>query len=384
MTGKIVFSLTALSFLFLNISEASAEKFHYGPWDFEAGVTTTVLYGYNRYGREYRERDNRDETYSSVWGTLSAAYNFNSDYKLALYYLPTSDGNRYLKNYRGNQWTNRGYGALFTPYGQFQAGAFYNVAFQFYVGAPEVGPHSVNDSNITNFFSNPNWNRNGGKIASYLTLNSAMMNTDNIANKFSYISPTFYGTTFGFTYMPSAYSNEGLINGYAPYRNDEAYVFALANEKQLGEFNLRSYLGYGIYSRNDKEYAAGASVVWRNWTLGGAFHRTDADGGRYPLNRQINDYLTPAYFDNFREGKAWDIGLSYTYGKFSTAVTYFNSKADNTDNEDEFIQFTNRYQVNKHLNLYATLAHVNFKGLDNRASDSNKGYSYIAGFRVEI
>lgn len=374
-----------LPVLLLSETSAQAMQFEYDNWTFNAGGTFKVLYGQNSYEKQYDNTDNHNETYSGANINLSATYKFTPRYQLGFYYSTDTDGNNYLNDYSPNEWDEQFYAALQSPYGEIQIGQNYNVAYLFYAGAPNAAsPLGINDSSIVNFYSNPNWINNGGKRAAYRTLNSTQLDTDNVATKFNYISPEFHGTRFGFTYMPEAYINQGLINGYAPYHNEEAYVFALSNNSRFGDFIINSYLGYGLYAKEDKDYAAGLNITWKEWTLGGSFRRTNVDGNRYPVNKQINSYMTAPYFDNFREGKAWNIGLSYTYGKLTTALLYFETEADLTQNQDKYIQFTNQYQYNEYLSLFATVAHVSFTGADNTAADSNKGYSYITGFMLNI
>ena len=365
-------------------ASAQAMQFTKGPWQFTAGINTIVLYGYNDYNKKYSEQNNRDETYSSTYVTLSAAYNFNNDYQLALYYLPNTSGTEYLQDYDGDQWVNQAYGSLQTPYGQIQAGLNYNVAYQFYVGAPALAPLYVNDSTITDFLTNPNWNRDGGKTAAYLTLNSTALNTDNIANKISYISPTIKGTTFGFSYMPSAYFNQGLVSGYAPYRHNDAYVAAISNNQQFGEVGLSTYMAYGLYNDYMKDFGVGGSVNYKNWTFGGSYRRSTPDGDKNPVNQQINPTLTPEFYDGYRDGYAWNMGLSYTLDKWTTAITYFESRAHKTENKDQFIQYLNQYKLNQYVTLYGAVGHVKFRGMTGTPEDSNEGYSFIAGFGIQI
>ena len=373
-----------VSGLFLYTSPAQSMQFTHDNWTFNAGGVFKALYGQNSYEKQYDNYDNRSETYSGLTINLSAAYNITPEYQVGAFYSTDTDGTNYLHDYDLNEWDEQFYGFIKSPYGQIQIGQNYNVGYLFYVGAPTTGPLGVNDSTVTNFLSNPNWFNNGGKRAAFQTLNSTQLDSDNVAAKINYISPTFYGTQFGFSYMPQAYNNQGLINGYAPYHNEEAYVFALSNTHQFGEVTLNTYLAYGLYAQDDNDYAAGMQLAWRNWTLGGSYRRTNIDGDRYPINQQINNYLTAPYFDNFREGQAWNIGTSYTYDKLTTAVTYFEAQADLTANTDKYIQWTNQYQYNKYLSLFATIAHVSFTGATNSASDSNKGYSYITGFTLSI
>lgn len=376
--------MLGLGLALINIDVAQAMEFKHGPWTLNAGVNATVLYGYNKYPKKYEEQNDKDETFSSVYVTLSAAYNFNEDYRLGLYYLPNSSGTEYLKDYEGHEWINQGYGALQTPYGQIQVGPNYNVAYQFYVGAPALAPLYVNNSYITDFIDNPNWDRDGGSTAFYPTLNSTQLDSDSISNKYSYISPTIHGTTFGFSYMPRAYNNQGMISKYAPYHNDSAYVFALSNQYNLGDITVSSYAGYGIYVNSNEDLGLGLSIAYKGWNIGGSYRQTNVTGSDDSINVQINPSLTPDYYDGYREGHAWNIGASYTYENWTTALTYFETNADRTPNKDRYIQFLNQYQINKHLTLYAVLAHVRFRGMENSPSDSNKGYSLIGGFSINI
>ena len=269
-----------------------------------------------------------------------------------------------------------------TPYGQFQVGMNYNVAYQMYVGAPVVGPLGVNDSAITDFLNNPNWSKDG-KYAFYPTLDSTRMDTDNIAPKFSYLSPVYKGTQLGFSYMPSAYNRNGLLNGYAPYYDKEAYVAALSNEHRFGEFNVSSYVGYGLYVDDHEDMSAGLSVAYKNWTLGGSYRQTNADSDN-PIDEDVtNDWFSP-YYDGFRDGRVWNIGLSYTYENFSTGVSYFESIARKSRNRDQFVQWANQYQLDEYWTLYTAIGYVKFEGLTGTASDSNEGCSFIAGVGFNI
>ena len=374
--------IIVISLIMTSIS-AQAKQFEYENWTFNAGANAKVLYGYNSVSNKYDMVNDSEDVYTSLSLNFSAAYNFNQYYQLGVYYLPNSSGTNYFKSYDGSEWDHQIYGALATLYGQFQVGMNYNVAYLFYVGAPSVGALGVNDSGITDFLDNPNWNRIGGRVAFYPTLDSTRLDTDNIATKFNYISPVFYGTQIGFSYMPSAYNREGLLNGYAPYYDKEAYVVAISNQHQFGDINIASYAGYGLYVDDHQDMSVGMSLNYENWTLGGSYRQTDADSDN-PINQQINETITPAYYDGFRDGRVWNIGLSYTYEKFSTGISYFESMARKTDNRDQFVQWANQYQLNENLALYTAIGYVRFEGLNGTAEDSNEGCSFIAGVGFNI
>ena len=374
--------LLFMSGFVLGAAPVQAKQFNYENWTFNAGANATLLYGYNDFPNKFDSENENDNVYSALNLTFSAAYNFNKDYQLGVYYLPNTSGTQYLENYSGDEWTNQIYGAFMTPYGQFQVGMNYNVAYQMYVGAPVVGPLGVNDSGITDFLNNPNWDKDG-KYAFYPTLDSTKLDTDNVAPKFSYFSPIYKGTQFGFTYMPSAYNNQGLLNAYAPYYNNEAYVAAISNQHKFGEFNVSSYAGYGLYVDDHEDMSVGLSVAYKNWTLGGSYRQTDADSDN-PINQQINDNITPEFYDGFRDGRVWNIGLSYTYDNFTPGVSYFESMARKTDNRDQFVQWANQYQLDEYWTLYSAIGYVRFEGLTGTASDSNEGCSFIAGVGFNI
>ena len=381
MNKKI--GLLIITIFALNQTSVQAKQFDYENWTFNAGANAKILYGYNFFSNKYDSVNDKDETYTSLNLNFSAAYNFNQDYQLGIYYLPNSSGTDYFKSYDGNEWDHQVYGAIKTPYGQFQVGMNYNVAYQMYVGAPSVGALGVNDSGITDFLDNPNWDRIGGKVAFYPTLDSTRLDTDNIAPKFSYISPVYKGTQFGFSYMPSAYNREGLLNGYAPYYDNEAYVVALSNEHQLGDINVSSYAGYGLYVNDHQDMSFGVSLNYANWTLGGSYRQTDADSDN-PINQQVNSTLTPQFYDGFRDGRVWNIGLSYNYENFTTGVSYFESIARKTNNQDQFVQWANQYQLDDNWTLYTTIGYVRFEGLTGTAADSNEGCSFVTGIGFNI
>lgn len=379
---KQVISLIAFASVFLSdFSTAAALEYKRENWTFGVVPTFTVMYSYNDFDRKFDKLNDKNETYSGADIFSFAKYRINNDYQLGVYLDFNTDGNQYLKNYRGYDWDEELYGVLTTPYGSIQYGQTYNVGYLFYAGAPSVGPLGVNDSGITNYFANPEWSRSG-RIAAYQTLNSTAMNTENVAAKINYITPEWHGTKFGFSYVPDTYSNEGLISKYTDYGNNDAYIFAVNNKTSLGDFRIETYMGYGIYMKNDLEYAAGMSIAYQNWTLGGSFHRTYVDGSDTPVNRYINSYYTPELFDNYREGKAWNIGLGYQYEAYQVALTYFEAKADNSANKVELVQFSNQYQFNEWLKLYGVVAHANYVGAT--GSSVNKGYAYITGFRIQF
>lgn len=109
-------------------------------------------------------------------------------------------------------------------------------------------PLGVNNSDIVDFIANPNWRRNKTGTA-FRTLNSTDINTDGTAPKISYITPEFYQTVVGLTYVPDIYSRAGLVSRYADYKNEDGYVAALYNHAEFGSLSLETSLGFAVFAR---------------------------------------------------------------------------------------------------------------------------------------
>lgn len=357
-----------LKLLLLPLLIFAAGETRAGELTYEAGGSLRALYGYSDVSSRYQRFNDHNHTPAAGELNLSAGYDFNDDYTLSLHLDLSGATDKEVENYNQGAWEEEIYGIFDSPYGRLMLGQTYNVAYQFGVGAPTAGPLKVNNSDITDFIANPNWyNRDRNGI--FKTLNSTDINTDGVAAKISYISPQFYNSYLGFTYVPDSWNNAGLINRRAEYKNKSGYIFGAYNESELAGFNITASLGYARYEDIDQEYSAGLSINRGNWTLGGSFRRTVAGSSDYALS--LND--------GFREGKAWNIGLGYEFGPYKAALSYFNSKADNSDNEDEIIQLANSFQVNKYFDVYLTAARVDYKGSSREVEDNSKGWAFVGG-----
>lgn len=341
------------------------------------------LYGYSDVSERFEKKDNNNHWLNNFYLNLGVENQFNSDYKLGLYVDLMAGIDKEMANYNNGDWGQEVYSVLDSPYGRIMLGETYNVAAQFHNGAPDVGALGINNSDIVDFISNPNWVRNKHDT-SFETLNSTAMNTDGVAPKVSYITPEIYNTMLGITYVPDSYDRRGLINKYAKYASDDAYIAALYNELDLGFVDVATSVGYGVYHQDDQEFTASISLSRGGWTLGSGYRRSYVDGGDYGITQNSNDPRLPDLFDNYREGQAWDVGVSYEVGPYQVSLSYFNSSADNSDNQDEIIMLSNKYQVDKNIDVYLTAAHVDFEGSNNSLEDNNQGYVFVTGVSINF
>lgn len=364
------------------VSLLSAESVFAAETDFVYSASWNSLYGYNFPNNKYKHQDNRDRFVNILNAELGLETSFSSDYFLGLYADFAWGINKRQYNYNNGLWGQEIYAVFDNPYGRVMLGETSNVAAQFHVGAPQAGYFGLNDSEVVNFMANPNWVKTKHNTA-YKTLNSTSANTDGTAPKISYITPEINNFIFGFSYIPDSYSRSGLLNKFAPYADDSGYVAALHYTADLNFVELEAFAGYGIYNQDDRDMSAGLKVYRGNWSIGGSWRKTYVDDGDYPIRKQAGS-RTEALFDNYREGQTWDIGVGYEFGPYQVSLSYFNSKADNSDNKDEIVLLSNSFQINKNIEVYLAGAHVDFQGDKHFSDEANKGWAAMTGFSLKF
>ena len=370
--------LTLAAFLAV-CSTANAGEFIY-----DYGATAAGFYGYSDYADSYRARYKHHHT--PVWAEITSAvgYRFDNGDELTLGAEGQISGGKEVEDYNHGKWGENLYVSYDSEkYGEFTVGQIYNAAYQLAVGAPSVGLWRVNNSPITDFIANPNWQRHS-RTTSYRTLNSTYLNTDADAPKISYTTPVFYNTKAAFSYAPDSYSAAGLVNKHSRYDNRASYSLGLYNNADFDYFEIESSLGYAYNHKNNQEISAGMSIYRKGWTLGGSYRKSWTDSHDYALNERPNTSVyRPDYFDGYRRGQAFNVGLSYEIGPLKTGVSYFAAYADKTDNKDKIISWANRFALNKYAAVYLIGAYAEYKG-NGRIEDNNRGYAAICGLELSL
>ena len=333
-------------------------------------------YGYTDYAKPYNKLHKQNNLNASFNAYGRLTYEFNTDYAASLIGYFMIDSAKKIENYNQGKWGEEIYSVIETPAGEFSFGQDYNVAYKFAVGAPNVGKYRVNNSDIVNFITNPNWYKKGSKM-SYKTLNSTYINTDGASPKISYVTPSWKGIKLGATYVPETYSQTGLVAKDSPYKDKSACILGVYGSWYLSGYELETSLGFADYDENDKEYSAGISLYRKGWTIGASYRKTEADENRYALNKEN-------LYDAYREGQAYNIGISYAIGPFTTGISYFDSKAEHTKNRDKIISFSNSWQYNKYATFSLTVAHLKSIGQDSQTENNSKGYAFVVGLELAI
>ena len=371
---KVKTLILAAVLLFPNITNA-------GEWEFDATTEGKALYGYINISKRYRDNTKYNHDVLLAQANFSLSRQFDNDYALSLNFDIMGGVDKELKDYNQGDWGEEAYAIADMPLGRLMLGQTTNVAAQFHTGAPSVGALS-NNRDVVNFISNPNWVRDG-KVTKFATLDSTAIDTDGVAPKISYISPEFYNTYLGLSYVPDAYNRAGLISRYASYKEDGGYVAALYTAQELPCFDLTADAGFARFHNNDNEFSLGVKLQKGNWSLGGGWRKTYIDGQDKQENRSITE-VRPEFFDAYREGEAYNIGIGYDIGPLETALTYFVSKASHSDNKNEIITWSNQYQINKNLDIFLAASHVNFDGQDHTTQENNSGYAFVTGIGINF
>ena len=342
--------------------------------DFDA--TLDNFYGYTDYAKPYNKLYKQNNFNSSLNLFGRATYSFTNEYSTSLIGYFMIDSAKEVENYNQGIWGEEVYMLTETPFGDISIGQNANVAYDFAVGAPNVAGIHVNNTELVNFINNPNWYKKGHKV-SYKTLNSTYINTDGASFKASYVTPEFYGIKFGATFIPETYSQSGLVSKKADYKDKSAYVLGAYGSWDIWDYELETSLGFADYRKNDTEYSAGASIYHKGWTLGASYRKTEVNSHDYAIDKAN-------LYDAYREGRAYNIGISYAFGPLTTGLSYFDSKSKNTSNHDEIISFSNSWQYNKHLTFSLTTAHLLSKGEDNNIKNNSKGYAFVLGVELSL
>ena len=343
-------------------------------WEYDSYGSIVGAYGFMDTSSDYpKHKDN-----NSGWGrgeiNNSAIYSFNEDASLSFHLDLMLGLDRELQTYNQGRWGEEAYAIFDSSYGRIMLGQTFNVGAQFYEGASMVGVFQ-NNNDIADFIHNPNWRRNS-KQTKFATLNAAYINTDGVAPKITYVSPEIQGTAIGFSYVPDSYNRRGLINNHANYSSKDGYIAAIYSNQEYKGLDINATAAFAEFHDDDKEFSASLQLEYGNWTLGGGWRKTYIEGKD---NLQKYDSRLPEFFDGYREGEAWDLGLKYQIGPYEGGISYFSSKAENSSNQDKVLSFSNQYQIDKNFDAYFAVAYVDFSGNNDYAPDNNKGYAFVGG-----
>ena len=317
-------------------------------------------------------------------GNQEGAYKFENQTRLGVHADYTLVFRQHDKDYNDGDWRFYPYALAENPkYGKFTVGHTYNAAFQLHQGAQEITWIGIQDSNLPYWLTSANW-VNGLKTVKFATPKSTNIMDDGRSFKFSYFTPMIGNTKFGFSYAPDNASRRGMVSRYTSYqKKEDGYTAAMQNKWNPGLGDLYTSVAYGLFNRTDNEWAFGVRWVVDKFNVSTSYKNAYIDGDKNPISTTARSPHLPAYFDNYREGEAWDFSVGYDFGRFKTNFAYLHSEAKNTRNRDDIFIQANRYSLNEYFELFWVNAYSNSKGVDRNSDNNNKGYAVITGIALK-
>lgn len=317
-------------------------------------------------------------------GNLEGAYKFENQTRLGVHADYTLVFRQHDKDYNDGDWRFYPYALAENPkYGKFTVGHTYNAAFQLHQGAQEITWIGIQDSNLPYWLTSANW-VNGLKTVKFATPKSTNIMDDGRSFKFSYFTPMIGNTKFGFSYASDNASRRGMVSRYTSYqKKEDGYTAAMQNKWNPGLGDLYTSVAYGLFNRTDNEWAFGVRWVVDKFNVSTSYKNAYIDGDKNPISTTARSPHLPAYFDNYREGEAWDFSVGYDFGRFKTNFAYLHSEAKNTRNRDDIFIQANRYSLNEYFELFWVNAYSNSKGVDRNSDNNNKGYAVITGIALK-
>lgn len=317
-------------------------------------------------------------------GNLEGAYKFENQTRLGVHADYTLVFRQHDKDYNDGDWRFYPYALAENPkYGKFTVGHTYNAAFQLHQGAQEITWIGIQDSNLPYWLTSANW-VNGLKTVKFATPKSTNIMDDGRSFKFSYFTPMIGNTKFGFSYAPDNASRRGMVSRYTSYqKKEDGYTAAMQNKWNPGLGDLYTSVAYGLFNRTDNEWAFGVRWVVDKFNVSTSYKNAYIDSDKNPISTTARSPHLPAYFDNYREGEAWDFSVGYDFGRFKTNFAYLHSEAKNTRNRDDIFIQANRYSLSEYFELFWVNAYSNSKGVDRNSDNNNKGYAVITGIALK-
>lgn len=346
--------------------------------EFETNAKLRALYSHSKLD-EKTQKNNHFPMFSKIESVIrynqsdSLSYNLYADLQAKL-----SDT---IENLNQGYWGEQLYASVFSKYGDFYFGQMQNVGAMLSVTNSGLSVWQSTPIEISDFIHNPNWQQKN-KTKYYATLTSTVPNTDGSSLKFSYLTPEYKGTTLGFGFTPKVNSGDSLVSKFAQYDNNSAYSVALYKFFEFDNMQADFYFSFADYEHSHTEYASGLSFYYKGWSVFASYLKTQTKGSDKPITTVTKSENKKAYFDDFRDSTAYNLGLSYEFAYLTSSLSYFDSYSKNTQAHNRIINLHNSLKFDKNYALYLGCAYADFVG--SNAQKSNKGYAIYTGIEFEF
>ena len=296
-------------------------------------------------------------------------------------------------------------------FGRIELGQLNNVHYRMGVRAPDVFTRGwLNEGNLTNVVANPTGSSNNNS-----TINATIPRfADNDSDKINVYTPRFMGLQVGASYIPDS-SQDSAVPTPASTAYTRGWAVAGNFIRSFGPVDISAYAGYFTYqgpqtgvtatgatvnAPDPDIYAFGGQIGFAGFRVGGSYGAVD--NGRTPFGATgapglpvapppgVPGVLGAGGGGAQVDGRAWDIGASYTAGPASVSLTYFNGRnndgacvaatqvcAVNVGGDDKLtaLALAGKYVIGPGISIDAVIFVAEFKGNDLPNSSSSSSSS---------
>ncbi|HVI52788.1 MAG TPA: porin [Candidatus Sulfotelmatobacter sp.] len=311
-------------------------------------------------------------------------------------------------NCGGNGNIKRSYVTVGSAFGTAIVGEREDVGYIVHNSAPNVGPVGAADGTWWQWVAPPSAHR------AYTSTDASRY--DDRTNKFTYVSPSFYGLAAAFTYAPNismtqaghttitsnsdsaTFAPTGTVIG-ADFGGD-LYVGGLAFANTFGDVSVKADFGVGQANiANLRVFQGGTQVSYAGFTVGGSiFNRNVANDATVTTGSgsTLTGYHGATAQALAYAGQSWDAGVSYATGPYSVSLAFFHDTSKDSgalgsshsyaaDSTDVW-SLGAAYVAGPGVTFRASVSTVDYKdGSDvGAAANKNNGVVAVTGIKVDF
>ena len=369
--------------------------------------------GYMQQSLQYADQDNRVSTQAANTGSTitGKVHNMNVVNDAEIWFQgKTTLANGIsvalrveLEGFTSNDTIDESFMAIEGAFGRIEIGSTDHAAMKTKIGAPDLANRGPGFSNQATMIGNTMQNPTKSSGANGPFGSSWLRFMDNDSERISYYTPRFEGFQLGLSYTPEISEDRGDVVKYESNNYKNSFSAGLNFTRSFGAIDTAAYAGYithdspdfanGATKKDPKAYGVGAQVAYAGFRLGGSYSKFK-DGyvlvGQNVANAtQVSGTGSTGVTDNVNDGRAFDVGLTYTFGPAEVGVTYFQGKnkastANSGDDKAKIFSVTGRYTLGPGVQLLATGFHAKISGEGTTTSngadtDNNKATGLVGG-----
>jgi len=301
-----------------------------------------------------------------------------------------------------NDMIDESFVAIEGAFGRIEMGSTDHAAMKTKVGAPDLNTRDPTFSGQATAMGQALVNPTKSGVSDGPFGNSGLRFMDSDSERISYYTPRFEGFQLGLSYTPEIGEDRGHTIKYESNNYKNSFSAGLNFTRSFGAVDTAAYAGYvthdspdfanGATKKDPKAYGVGAQVAYAGFRLGGSFAKTKdgyALGGTTTGQTAVTGTGTTGVTDNVNDGKAWDVGLTYTFGPAEVGVTYFRGKNEAAtaiagEDKSKLFSISGRYTLGPGVQLLATGFHAKIEGEGTTTSggqdlDNNKATGIMGG-----